>query len=90
MPFDIQPTDILAKVTRYELMRETDRVSIDLYEIIAGRADAGFVAIPSDATRAWGDQQFWGTGPTAEDALATCLTRIKGVSADVFLPRAAD
>jgi len=81
--FDINEDEVLATVQKYELVRRRGkrRIYIDLYQVIAGRHSAKFMAVPKTSLGTCEDE-YWGRGDSEIDALQECLSRIKDVSYD--------
>lgn len=81
--FDINDDEVLASVKKYELVRRKQkrRLYIDVYQAIAGKHAAKFMAIPKTSLGASGEE-YWGRGDSEIDALQECLSRIKDVSYD--------
>ena len=79
--FDINEDEVLARVRKYELVRRRGkrRLYIDVYQVIAGKRSAKFMAVP----KTWlgtCDDEYWGRGNSEIDALQECLSRIKDIS----------
>lgn len=79
MSFDelLNPGEILASVSRYQLNRPEGRIIIDCLRIAAGKARAPFVAIPYLTSLGDAKEQFYGFGEAEEQALKDRLAKIK-------------
>jgi hypothetical protein len=69
--------ETLSRVARYEIGRKEGRVLIDLHEVLSGRSDARFIAMPYLTFVHCARYQFYGHGATEDEALRDCLTKIK-------------
>jgi hypothetical protein len=84
--YNVNPDDILTRVVRYELLRDNDRVFIDVHAIMHGKTDARCVAIPTNVLSTWAERKYWGTGDTEAEALDACLARVRGLSLETLFP----
>lgn len=85
MSFTLNESDLLTKVSKYELNRgENDRVFIDVHEVIGGQANAKFIAIPNLVLRS-ARSEYFGRGGAETEALENCLKLIKDVKSDVII-----
>ena len=87
--FEVEEGDVLVKVHSYQIQRQQTRelVHIDVFEIIVGKADAKFFAVPMDHPHTFhrAPEKFYGKADTEHEALKKCLTAIRGVSkAEIF------
>lgn len=82
-PTDAQ--DILTRVTRYNLIRNSRMLYIDIHETITGHLAAPFVAVPN-LVNIVARQQFQGTGTTEQEALEDCLKKIKSMGIEDIFP----
>lgn len=78
---------VLTRVTRHEILKRRERVLIDLHEVLEGRTERPFAAIPVTASGVWSDKRFWGTGYSAQEALSGCMEKIRDADADSLFPR---
>jgi len=86
--YSISQGELLTKVHKYELKRASEKVRIDVHEVLAGTIDDKFFAIPSLFSREERevDNQFIGCGNTEREALEDCLRKIKNVPLEVIIP----
>ncbi|MFP4474145.1 MAG: hypothetical protein ACLFOY_01205 [Desulfatibacillaceae bacterium] len=84
--FNVDKEDILTRATRYELLRQTDRIFIDVHEVLHGETDYTYVAMPTNIVNVWADQRYWGTGKNEKEALDNCLGNIKDVAVETIFP----
>ena len=81
--------EVLTRVTRHEILRRRERILVDLHEVLSGKTERPFAAIPVSAGGIWCDRRFWGAGESAGEALSACLEKIRGVPASVLFPSKA-
>jgi hypothetical protein len=74
--------ETLSRVARYEIGREEGRIVIDLHEILSGRSDARFIAMPFLTFVHCARYEFYGHGSTEDEALRDCLAKIRTQSYD--------
>ena len=86
---DLNPQDILTKVTRYNLIRHERMVYIDVHERLAGNLAGAFVAVPN-LINIVAKQEFQAIGETESEALKNCLSKIKGCNVENLFPRKSD
>ena len=87
MQQELNPSDILTKVSRYNLIRNGRMIYIDVHETIAGRLAGKFVAVPN-LVNIVAKQEYQGSGDTEDEALRRCLAQIKSVDVvDLFPER---
>jgi hypothetical protein len=85
MPVDNTPENmVITRVTRHEVLRRRERILIDLHEVMEGRTERPFAAIPVSASGAWCNKRFWGTGYSNREALSACLEKIRDVDSEVL------
>ena len=85
---DLHDTNILTRVTKYNLIRSDRMLYIDVHEAVFGKLAGKFVAVPN-LINIIAKQEFQGTGDTEKEALENCLTKIKEVEfQDIFPERA--
>jgi len=80
-----QDTDILTRVTKYNLIRSGRMLYIDLHETVFGKLAGKFVAVPN-LINIIAKQEYQGTGDTEKDALDDCIAKIKDVSLEELFP----
>jgi hypothetical protein len=83
--FDLSDTDILTRVTKYNLIRSDRMLYIDVHEAIAGTLAGKFVAVPN-LINIIAKQEYQGTGNTEKEALENCLSKIKDVELQNLFP----
>jgi hypothetical protein len=82
----LQPTDILTRITRYNLIRNQRLVYIDVHEALHGQLAAPFVAVPN-LINLIAKQEYQGVGETEAEALESCLGKIQNTSVEDLFPR---
>ncbi len=85
----LQDSDILTRVTRYNLIRNQRMLFIDVHEALHGRLAGPYVAVPN-LVNIIAKQEYQGVGQTESEALANCLAKIKGASIEELFPRQTD
>ena len=85
--YDLNETDILTKVTKYNLIRKNRMLHIDIHEALHGNLAGKFVAVPNLISIV-AKQEYQGVGDTEAQALSDCLTKIKGVDIETMMPLA--
>ena len=86
---NLNPQDILTKVTRYNLIRNERMVYIDVHERLAGNLAGTFVAVPN-LINIVAKQEFQGIGETESEALKDCLSKIKEFNVEKLFPQKSD
>jgi hypothetical protein len=86
--YTINENELLTKVRKYELKRDTEKFRVDVHEVLAGTIDDKFFAIPNLLSREERDvdPQFIGCGNTEQEALEDCLKKIKNAPLQVIIP----
>ena len=69
--------ETFSRVSRYEVGRGRSRIIIDVHEVLAGRSDARFIAMPYLTFVHCARSEFYGHGATEDEALRDCLAKIK-------------
>jgi hypothetical protein len=82
---DVYDTDILTRVTKYNLIRSDRMLHIDVHEAIVGKLAGNFVAVPN-LINIIAKQEYQGTGNTEKEALENCLSKIKGIELEKLFP----
>ena len=81
---DLDENDILTRVSRYNLIRNSRMIYIDVHERLAGNLAGKFVAVPN-LINIVARQEFQGTGETESEALQDSLSKVKGMDiVDIF------
>jgi len=82
---DLNPSDILTQVHRFNLIRDARLVYIDVHETLAGKLAARFVAVPN-LVNIVARQEFQGVGDSVREALENCLKKIKDKAVEDLFP----
>ena len=77
--------DVLTRASRYNLIRNSRLVYIDVHEQIYGRLAGKFVAVPN-LVNVVARQEYQGVGKTEQAALADCLEKIKDYEIEALFP----
>ena len=77
--------DILTKASRYNLIRNSRLVYIDVHEQLFGHLAGQFVAVPN-LVNVVARQEFQGVGKTEHEALTDCLEKIKTHQIETLFP----
>ena len=81
---DLKENDILTRVSRYNLIRDSRMIYIDVHERLAGSLAGKFVAVPN-LINIVARQEFQGTGETESEALQDSISKVKGMDiVDIF------
>ena len=86
---DLNETDILTKVTRYNLIRDARMLYIDVHERMAGNLAGKFVAVPN-LVNIVAKQDFQGVGEDETEALQNCIAKIKDKNVEDLFPRKSE
>jgi hypothetical protein len=84
--FDLNETDILTKVSKYNLISSGRMIHIDIHEAVFGTLAGKFVAVPN-LINIIAKQEYQGVGDTEKEALQDCLEKIKGVALEDLFPK---
>ena len=79
-------SDILTRVTKYNLIRSERMLHVDVHEALAGKLAGKVVAVPN-LINIVAMQEYQGTGETEKEALGDCLNKIKDVSFEAIFPQ---
>jgi hypothetical protein len=85
---ELQPNDILTKITRYNLIRNQRLIYIDVHETVHGKLAGKFVAVPN-LINIIAKQEYQGVGETESECLGNCLAKIQNVPIEDLFPRKA-
>ena len=77
--------DVLTKASRYNLIRNSRLVYIDVHEQLFGQLAGQFVAVPN-LVNVLARQEYQGVGETERDALEDCLEKIKELQIEELFP----
>ena len=81
---NLDENDILTRVSRYNLIRNSRMIYIDVHERLAGNLAGKFVAVPN-LINIVARQEFQGTGETESEALQDSISKVKGMDiVDIF------
>ncbi|MBW2410366.1 MAG: hypothetical protein JRF72_11250 [Deltaproteobacteria bacterium] len=81
---NLEENDILTRVARYNLIRNSRMIYIDVHERLAGSLAGRFVAVPN-LINIVARQEFQGTGETESEALQDSISKVKGMDiVDIF------
>lgn len=84
--FDLNETDILTKVSKYNLISSGRMIHIDIHEAVFGTLAGKFVAVPN-LINIIAKQEYQGVGDMEKEALQDCLKKIKGVALEDLFPK---
>ena len=86
--YPIAENELLTRVSKYELKRDSDKIRVDVHEVLAGTLEEKFFAIPNPLMREDRevDPQYIGCGGTEYEALLDCLKKIKDVPLEIVAP----
>jgi len=82
---DLNDSDILTRVTRYNLIRDGRMLYVDVHETLHGQLAAPFVAVPN-LVNIIARQEYQGTGVSEAEALDDCLKRIASIPFESIFP----
>ena len=82
---ELNADDVLTKASRYNLIRNSRLVYIDVHEQLFGQLAGQFVAVPN-LVNVVARQEYQGVGKTEQDALADCLEKIKALQIEELFP----
>ena len=84
--FDLNDTDILTKVSKYNLISQGRMLHIDVHEAVFGTLAGKFVAVPN-LINIIAKQEYQGVGDTEKEALQDCLKKIKDMALEDLFPK---
>ncbi len=84
--YDVNETDILTRVLKYNLIRDGRMLHIDIHECLHGKLADKFVAVPNLISIV-AKQEYQGAGQSEEEAIKDCLQKIKNVPIENMMPR---
>lgn len=84
--FELNPDDVLTKVTKYHYMGSGRSIHIDVHEALGGKLADKFVAVPS-MVLVIAKPEYQGTGKTCEEALKNCIDKIRHADINDIFPR---
>ncbi len=83
---NLDENDILTRVSRYNLIRNSRMIYIDVHERLAGNLAGKFVAVPN-LINIVARQEFQGTGETESEALQDSISKVRGMDIVDIFPR---
>ena len=83
--YDLNETDILTRVSKYNLIRNGRMLHIDIHEALHGKLADKYVAVPNLISIV-AKQEYQGVGETETAALKDCLKKIKNVNIEDMMP----
>ena len=83
--WDLNQSDILTRVARYNLIRNDRMIYIDVHERLYGNLAGAYVAVPN-LINIIARQELQGVGDTESAALQDCLRKIKNHSIEELFP----
>ena len=84
--FNLNETDILTRVSKYNLISKGRMLHIDVHEAVFGTLAGNYVAVPN-LINIVAKQEYQGVGASEEDALRDSLDKIKGVALEDLFPK---
>ena len=82
---NLHQSDILTKVSRFNLIRNGRMIYIDVHQKIQGRLADDFIAVPN-LVNIVARPEHQGSGKGEQAALEDCLTKIKGLNLEDLFP----
>ncbi len=83
---DLHQTDVLTRVSRYNLIRNGRMIYIDVHQTLQGKLAAPFMAVPN-LVNIIASPEFQGTGSNEQEAVTDCLKKIKGKDMEDIFPK---
>ena len=85
--FTINDKEMLTKIQKFELFRNHDVLRIDVHEVISGKSEHAFFAIPNLFREdRMGCKEYFGFGESEVEALEDCLNKIKDTPVQLIVP----
>ena len=84
--FSLSETDILTRVSKYNLISKGRMLHIDVHEAVFGTLAGKYVAVPN-LINIIARQEYQGVGDSEEEALRDSLDKIKGVALEDLFPK---
>jgi len=84
--FNLNETDILTRVSKYNLISKGRMLHIDVHEAVFGILAGKYVAVPN-LINIIAKQEYQGVGGSEEEALKDSLEKIKGVALEDLFPK---
>lgn len=82
---DLHVTDILTRITRYNLIRNGRMIYIDVHQKIQGHLAGPYIAVPN-LVNIVARPEHQGAGENEQQALEDCLSKIKGLNVEDLFP----
>ena len=84
---ELHVNDILTRITRYNLIRKGRMIYIDVHQKIQGNLAGDYIAVPN-LVNIVAKPEHQGAGSTEQEALESCLKKIKGLNIEELFPAA--
>ncbi len=84
---ELHVNDILTRITRYNLIRKGRMIYIDVHKKIQGNLAGEYIAVPN-LVNIVAKPEHQGAGISEQEALESCLKKIKGLNIEDVFPAA--
>ena len=84
--YNLNETDILTRVSKYNLISKGRMLHIDVHEAVFGTLAGKYVAVPN-LINIIAKREFQGVGDSEEDALKDSLDKIKDIALEDLFPK---
>ena len=84
---ELHVNDILTRITRYNLIRKGRMIYIDVHKKIQGNLAGDYIAVPN-LVNIVAKPEHQGAGISEQEALESCLKKIKGLNIEDVFPSA--
>ncbi|MCP4721155.1 MAG: hypothetical protein GY860_17010 [Desulfobacteraceae bacterium] len=84
---ELHVNDILTRITRYNLIRKGRMIYIDVHQKIQGNLAGDYIAVPN-LVNIVAKPEHQGAGSSEQEALESCLKKIKGLNIEELFPAA--
>ncbi len=84
---ELHVNDILTRITRYNLIRKGRMIYIDVHKKIQGNLAGDYIAVPN-LVNIVAKPEHQGAGISEQEALESCLKKIKGLNIEDLFPSA--
>ncbi len=84
---ELHVNDILTRITRYNLIRKGRMIYIDVHQKIQGNLAGDYIAVPN-LVNIVAKPEHQGAGNSEQEALESCLKKIKGKNIEDLFPAA--
>jgi len=82
---ELHVNDILTRITRYNLIRNGRMIYIDVHQKIQGNLAGDYIAVPN-LVNIVAKPEHQGAGNSEQEALESCLKKIKGKNMEDLFP----